>query len=169
MHNDLRTNRSGRVAMTAGLVIVLTGALNAHTYIGLIDPTVRARVESPNANVADLPQPIPGTADSIVCVNVRNASQFFDPRITAIGFDLPDPPGGEPLTGFTLIEAPAGFQLIEGVFNVPERPDAVLDFAIVTGHTFGGGRPDAGLPRSFVSGPGSAWPGHSIRRSRSKE
>ena len=150
MHHDLRTNRSGRIAMTAGLVVVLTGALYAHTYVGLNDPTVRARIESPNSNVADLPQPIPGTADSLVCVNVRNASEFFDPRITAIGFDLPDPPDGGPRIGFRLIESPAGFHLIEGVFNVPERPDAVLDFAIVTGHTFGGGRPDLGLPRSLT-------------------
>lgn len=147
MHHDLRTNRPGRLGMTAGLVVVLTTALYAHTYVGLNDATVQARVQSPTANVADLPQPIPGSEDSIVCVKVRNTSPF-DARITAIGFDLPDPLDGGPLTGFTLLDAPEGFHLIEGVSNVPELPGVVLDFAIVTGRTFGGGRPNVGLPFS---------------------
>ena len=147
MHKNLRTHRAGRFGMTAGLVVVLTSALYAHTYVGLIDATVRARVQSPTANVADLPQPIPGSADSIVCVKVRNTSPF-DARITAIGFDLPDPLDGGPLTGFTLLDAPEGFHLIEGVANVPELPGLVLDFAIVTGRTFGGGRPNIGFPFS---------------------
>ena len=150
MHKNLRTHRSGRFGMTAGLVVVLTSAPYAHTYVGLIDATVRARVQSPTANVADLPQPIPGSADSIVCVKVRNTSPF-DARITAIGFDLPDPLDGGPLTGFTLLDAPEGFHLIEGVANVPELPGLVLDFAIVTGRTFGGGRPNIGLPFSMTT------------------
>jgi hypothetical protein len=51
------------------------------------------------------------------------------------------------------------FHLIEGVTQVPGLPDVTLDFALVTGRTFAGGRPNAGLaPGSTlttfcVSGP----------------
>lgn len=160
MHSDLRTNRLRRLGVTAGLVVILSGALYAHTYVGLIDPmNVRARVQSPNANVVDMPVPIPGTSDSLVCFKVRNSSPY-DARITSIGFHLSDSTIGETLTGFTLLDAPAGFDLIEHVSNVPQLPDVVLDFALVTGRTFGGGRPNLGLAFSpstltqfCVSGP----------------
>jgi hypothetical protein len=51
------------------------------------------------------------------------------------------------------------FHLIEQVSNVPGLPDVTLDFALVTGKTFAGGLPHAGLARSAtlttfcVSGP----------------
>jgi hypothetical protein len=86
-----------------------------------------------------MPIPIPGTDLSIVCFGVRNTS-MFDSRITAIGLELP----GEK-TGFSLISANLGFDLIEQVSHVPELPGVTLDFALVTGRTFGGGRPNAGL------------------------
>ena len=150
-----RRNRSVRRCVTAGLVAVLGSALYAHNYVGLIQPTLtRARVQSPNANVVDLPQPIVGTNLSIVCFKVRNTS-LVDSRITAMGFALPGT-----LTGFTLISPPdSDFHLIEQVSNVPELRDETLDFALVTGRTFAGGRPSAGLPPSSslttfcVSGP----------------
>ena len=123
----------------------------------LWDPVnARARVQSPNANVADYPVPIPGTDLSVVCFKVRNASpQPNDSRITAIGFDVP----GE-ATGYALIgPLDSAFHLIEQVSNVPELHGTTLDFALVTGRTFGGGQPNAGLPPSStlttfcVSGP----------------
>jgi hypothetical protein len=79
----------------------------------------------------------------------------FDSRITAIGFELP----GD-LSGFTLLSATDGdFRVLEGVTHVPGLPDVTLDFALVTGRTFGGGQPPLGLPPSSmlttfcVSGP----------------
>jgi hypothetical protein len=137
------------------LVVLSAGIGYTHNYIGLNDPgLVRARVQSPNASTADFPIGIPGTDLSIMCFKIRNTSPF-DSRITAIGFDLPDSP-----TGFSLVSpTDGGFQLIEQVSNVPQLPDVTLDFALVTGHTFGGGRPHAGLPPSdtlttfCVSGP----------------
>lgn len=155
MVNHLRPHRSVRLYVAALLVALLATSLSAHNYAGLEFPTLaRARVQSPNAATVDMPQPIAGTDLSIVCFKVRNTSPY-DSRISAIGLDLPGT-----LTGFTLISPPDGdFQLIEQVSNVPGLPDVTLDFALVTGRTFGGGRPNAGLPPSStlttfcVSGP----------------
>jgi hypothetical protein len=150
-------NLSLRAAAYVALAAALGGAVaHAHNYVGLEHGGgwVRARVQSPNAQVTDLPIPIPGTDLSIVCFRVRNTS-LFDSRITAIGLELP----GE-ATGFSLISATDGaFGLIEQVTHIPELRDVTLDFALVTGRTFGGGRPNAGLAPSStlttfcVSGP----------------
>ena len=85
----------------------------------------------------------------------RRKDRGFDSRITAIGLELP----GE-VTGFTLLSpTDSDFRLIEQVSQVPNLPDATLDFALVTGRTFGGGRPHSGLAPSVslttfcVSGP----------------
>lgn len=144
MINHLRPHRSVRLYVAALLVAQLATSLSAHNYTGLEFPTLaRARVQSPNAATVDMPQPIAGTDLSIVCFKVRNTSPY-DSRITAVGLDLPGT-----LTGFTLNSPPDGdFQLIEQVSNVPGLPDLTLDFALVTGRTFGGGRPNAGLPPS---------------------
>jgi hypothetical protein len=146
---------ASRFALILCIAVSVSVVAHAHTYIGWLDPVnARARVQSPNANVADFPVPIPDTNLSVVCFKVRNTSPF-DSRITAIGFDVP---GSE--TGYSLIApADSGFQLIEQVANVPELHDTVLDFALVTGRTFGGGQPGAGLAPSAtlttfcVSGP----------------
>ncbi len=127
----------------------------AHNYVGLeLRDLVRARVQSPSASATDLPVPLPGTDLSVVCFGVRNTG-LFDSRITAIGLDLP---GG--LRGFTLVSpVSSGFHLIENVEHVPGLNDVTLDFALVSGRTFGGGKPAAGLPPSgdlttfCVSGP----------------
>jgi len=151
-------NTHSRFAVTSlALVVALGGAAAyAHTYVGLEHGTalVSARVQSPNAQLTDLPVPIAGTDLSVVCFRVRNTSPF-DSRITAIGLDLP----GD-LTGFTLVSPTDGdFHLIEEVTQVPGLPDVTLDFALVTGPTFAGGQPNAGLPPSStlttfcVSGP----------------
>lgn len=131
-------------------------AAYAHNYVGLEHgrPLVAARVQSPNAQLTDFPVPIVGTDLSVVCFRVRNTSEF-DSRITAIGLELP----GD-VTGFTLLSpTDSDFHLIEQVSQVPGLPDATLDFALVTGRTFGGGRPNKGLAPSqtlttfCVSGP----------------
>jgi len=139
------------------MVVALgSAAAYAHTYLGLEYGTalVSARVQSPNSQVTDLPVPIAGTDLSIVCFRVRNTSPF-DSRITAIGFELP----GD-AAGFSLVSPTDGeFRLIEEVTHIPGLPDVTLDFALVTGRTFAGGRPNAGLPPSStlttfcVSGP----------------
>lgn len=124
------------VVMVAAAATVAYG----HTYFGLQHQTlVRARVQSPNASTADFPIPL-GGGSSLVCFGVRNTGAF-DSRITAIGLELP----GE-LSGFSLVSASGGdFDLIEPVEHVPELPDVTLDFALVTGRTFGGGQPHRGL------------------------
>lgn len=144
MHHRSRRYLSVRLITAAGLAAALGTTLYAHNHIGLVHPTLaRARVQSPNASTVDLPVPIDGTGLSTVCFKVRNTSPF-DARITAIGFDLPDS-----LTGFTLTSpASSNFHLIEEVANVPEIPSVTLDFALVTGRTFAGGRPALGLPPS---------------------
>jgi hypothetical protein len=149
------SSRTVRFVLALG-VALLTGAIvQAHTYVGILDPAnARARVQSPNGSVVDLPVPIPGTGLSVACFRVRNASPF-DSRITAIGFDVPGS-----AAGYTLISpTDSGFHLIEQVSNIPELPDTTLDFVLVTGRTFGGGQPKAGLAPSLtlttfcVSGP----------------
>jgi hypothetical protein len=149
------SSRPVRSILALGIALLAGVIVQAHTFIGILDPTsARARVQSPNGSVVDLPVPIPGTDLSVVCVRVRNASPF-DSRITAIGFDVPGS-----ATGYTLISpTDSGFHLIEQVSNIPELHDTTLDFALVTGRTFGGGQPNAGLAPSAtlttfcVSGP----------------
>ncbi len=153
----MSNHRLSAAVVCVAMALALSGAIaHAHNYVGLEHGgvLVRARVQSPNAQLTDLPVPIPGTDLSVVCFGVRNTSQF-DSRITAIGLELP----GE-ATGFSLVSATDdGFDLIEQVTHVPELRDVTLDFALVTGRTFGGGHPHAGLAPSStlttfcVSGP----------------
>lgn len=141
--------------VSLALAVLAVAVPGAHTYLGLEHGAwARARVQSPNANAADLPVPIAETDLSIVCFKVRNTSPF-DSRITAIGLDIP----GD-RTGYALVSPTDGdFHLVEQVAHVPELPGVTLDVALVTGRTFGGGRPNAGLPPSdtlttfCVSGP----------------
>ena len=150
----VRNRRSG-IAIAGVLVVLSAAIVSTHTFVGReTGDLTRVRVESPNASELDFPVPIPGTELSTVCFKVRNTSPF-DSRVTAIGFDLP----GD-LTGFTLASpADSGFEVIEQVANVPQLHHVTLDFALVTGETFGGGDPHAGLafsttPTTFcVSGP----------------
>ena len=132
------------VVLPALVTFLLLGgvAMYAHNYVGLEHGAalVRARVQSPNATTADFPVPIPGTELSTVCFKVQNTSGF-DARITAVGLDVP----GD-LSGFSLVSATAAtFHLIEDVGHVPGLPNVTLDFALVTGRNFNGGRPNAGL------------------------
>jgi hypothetical protein len=138
-------------------LVVLSGTVTyAHTYVGLQHGSLAgARVQSPNSSVTEFPTPIPGTDLSIVCFRVRNTSPF-DSRITAIGLEIP----GAPESGYTLISpVDSAFHLVDGASHVPEIKDAQLTFALFTGKTFGGGRPNTGLAPSStltsfcVSGP----------------
>lgn len=154
MSDRPRTPRAA-VMVTLAALALAGSAVYAHNYVGLEHGAlVRARVQSANAATTDLPTPIEGTNLSVVCFRVRNTGPF-DSRITAIGLELP----GE-ATGYTLVSpTDSDFTLIEQVTHVPGLPDVTLDFALVTGRTFGGGRPHAGLPPSAtpttfcVSGP----------------
>ena len=155
MPKPLVFNRPPALIIAVAIVLVSVVVGYAHTYVGLETPAFfRARLESPNAATTDLPIPIPGTNLSVVCFKVRNTSPL-DSRITAIGLDLPGA-----ATGFALISpTDSEFGLIEQVASVPQLPDVTLDVALVTGRTFAGGRPNAGLapsntPTTFcVSGP----------------
>ena len=151
----LHQSHTYRFVFAVAIAALAVRAVSAHTYIGLEDPlSARARVQSPNSSAVDLPIPIPGTDLSVVCFRVRNTSPF-DSRITAIGLEVP----GD-ATGYTLISPThCPFRLIEQVSNVPQLHGTILDFALVTGRTFGGGDPNAGLAPSAtlttfcVSGP----------------
>lgn len=138
------TARQVGAALT-GLVLA-TGSLAAHTYVGVEHGTlVRARVQSPNASAVDRPTPIPGTNLSVACFKVRNSGPF-DSRLTAIGFALPPDALGQPQQGFALISPlAAGFHLVEQVTQVPGLRDTTLTFALITGKSFAGGTPHAGL------------------------
>ncbi len=144
-----------RLWLALVLGFAMSHSVSAHNYFGLEHPAlVRARVQSPNASTADFPLPIPGTDLSVVCFRIRNSGEF-DSRITAMGVDVP----GD-RTGYTLISPTnTTFHLVEQVAGVPALRGVVLDFALLTGRTFGGGHPDAGLPPSSelvtvcISGP----------------
>jgi hypothetical protein len=135
--------------LVVALVALAGAGAYAHNFLGLQHPLLaRARVESPNASETDFPLPIPGSDLYRVCFRVRNSSPVTsaDSRITAVGFDVPGN-----LNGYTLFSATAGgFQLIEQVEHVPELPGVALDFALITGTNFAGGRPHLGLARSSV-------------------
>ena len=79
--------RTVRFVLACVFAVLASALMQAHTFVGVLDAVnARARVQSPNANVVDLPIPIPGTALSVACFKVRNTSPF-DSRITAIGID----------------------------------------------------------------------------------
>ncbi len=152
----MRNQLIGRTPLAfVSLVLLAAAPALAHTYVGLeFRDLVRARVQSLNGAITELPVPVPGTELSIVCFRVRNTGPF-DSRITAVGLELP----GD-LRGFTLISPTgAGFHLAEQVSHVPGLHDVTLDFALLTGRTVGGGNPRVGLAPAealttfCVSGP----------------
>jgi hypothetical protein len=139
-------SRNRHLWLVLALPVLAAGSVAAHTYVGLEHRTlVRARVQSPNASAVDRPVPIPDTNLSVACFRIRNSGQF-DSRITAIGLALPPDALGQPQTGFALVSPlNAGFHLIEQVTQVPGLRNTTLAFALVTGKTFAGGDPHAGL------------------------
>ena len=141
--------------LVAAILAVSTIELFAHRVIGVGDPIGhRALVQSPNpAPAVDMPIPVFDTGLSVACFRVTNTS-LTGARITAIGLEL----SGE-LSGFALVSPlDRGLSIQENV-EVPGFPGVALDFAVVTGPNFTGGRPQLGLaPQApptliCVSGP----------------
>jgi hypothetical protein len=135
------------VAMTAVIEV------SAHRVIGVNHPTLNvAAVRSPAASVTDMPIPIFDTGLSIVCFRVTNSSETS--RITGVGLELP----GD-LSGFALVSPlDRGLSIHEGV-DAPGFDGASMDFAVVTGTHFAGGRSKNGIEKAdgvvtiCVSGP----------------
>ena len=143
-----------RILIVCVLVAIAAAVdLSAHRVIGVNHPTLHvAAVRSPAANVADMPIPIFDTGLSVVCFRVTNSSSTS--HITGVGLELP----GD-LSGFALISPlDRGLSIEEGV-DAPGIPGATMDFAVVTGTHFAGGRTKNGIQKSegvvtiCVSGP----------------
>ena len=150
----------------AVVVVLLAGRLSAHVIRGLDAPLLAtAFVSSPSA-AGDLPIPIEwGSIDTglrVICFHVANTSpERADrpgwPRVTGIGFELPDR-----RAGFTLVEPrDAGWELQEDVrASLPGRGTVPLDFAIVadvnpTGRTRGRKSVPEGIPPGQAAARGS--------------
>jgi hypothetical protein len=135
--------------VAAGTVI----EVSAHRVIGVNHPTLHvAAVRSPTASPVDLPIPIVDTGLSVACFRVTNSSDTS--YITGVGLELP----GD-LSGFALISPlDRGWSIQEGV-DAAGYPDATMDFAVVTGTHFAGGKPKQGIQKEegpvtiCVSGP----------------
>ena len=141
--------------------LVATGTVievSAHRVIGVSHPTLHvAAVRSPTASPADWPIPIVDTGLSVACFRVTNSSDTS--HITGVGLELP----GD-LSGFALISPlDRGWSIQEGIDAVG-YPDATMDFAVVMGTHFAGGKPKQGIQKEdgpvtiCVSGPFPATP-----------
>src|SRR5687767_13764649 len=108
--------------------------VSAHRVIGVNHPTLHvAAVRSPAASTTDMPVAIFDTGLSVVCFRVTNSSDTS--YITAVGLELP----GD-LSGFALVSPlDRGWSIEEGV-DAPGFADATMDFAMVTGTHFAGGK-----------------------------
>lgn len=153
------------VAVSLSWIVV-----SAHPVKGITDPSATAFVGSPTSG-SDLPVPVawgtpPGGFDSdqsVACFKVANTtlrpgSQW--PRLTAIGFELPDV-----RSGFTLLSPQGeGWQVVENISLDTARGTLTVDFAIVApvnpmGHSmWGWARPLLGLPPNQPSGRDTATP-----------
>jgi hypothetical protein len=145
-----------RVGILVVSVFVVLGAaieLSAHRVIGVNHPTLNvAAVRSPAASQTDMPVPIFDTGLSVVCFKVTNSSESS--HITGVGLELP----GD-LSGFALVSPlDRGWSIEEGG-DARGFPDATMDFAVVMGTHFAGGRPKQGITTAdgvvpiCVSGP----------------
>ena len=147
-----------RLAVLCVLLAMAAIKVSAHRVIGVNHPALHvAAVRSPAASVTDLPVPIYNTGLSVVCFRVTNSSDTS--HITGVGLELP----GD-LSGFALVSPlDRGLSIEEGV-DVPGFPDATMDFAVVAGTHFAGGRSKNGIQKAegavtiCVSGPFPATP-----------
>jgi hypothetical protein len=130
-----------RVFVTFGLVISALSGLSAHFVKGLGSSNLAsAFVSSPTATADPLIPVVWGAQDTglrVACFNVANTSTSPAdrpdwPRITGVGFELPDFPAGPP-SGFSLLTPLGGdWELVEGVeVSLPDHGRVTLDFAIV--------------------------------------
>jgi hypothetical protein len=142
-----------RLALFFALVGITAVKVSAHRVIGVNHPTLNvAAVRSPAATVTDMPVPIYDTGLSVVCFRVTNSSD--NSHITGVGIELP----GD-LSGFALVSPlDRGLSIEEGV-DAPGFAEATMDFAVVTGTHFAGGRSKNGIQKAegvvtiCVSGP----------------
>ena len=144
--------RAGAVAFS---VLAVLGAIevSAHRVIGVNHPALHvAAVRSPAASTTDMPVPIYDTGLSVVCFRVTNSSDTS--YITGVGLELP----GD-LSGFALMSPlDRGWSIAEGV-DAPGFGDSTMDFAVVMGTHFAGGKPKQGIQKGdgvvtiCVSGP----------------
>ena len=126
-------------------MLVVVGAaieLSAHRVIGVNHPDLNvAAVRSPAAAPTDMPVPIFDTGLSVVCFKVTNSSDTS--HITGVGIELP----GD-LSGFALVSPLDRGLSIEEAVDTPGFSDATMDFAVVTGTHFAGGRSKQGIRKS---------------------
>jgi hypothetical protein len=156
----MSTSRVRVGTLVLGVLVVVGAAieLSAHRVIGVNHPTLHvAAVRSPAASTTDMPVPIFDTGLRVVCFRVTNSSDTS--YITGVGLELP----GD-LSGFALMSPlDRGWSIEEGV-DAPGFPDATMDFAVVTGTHFAGGKPKQGIQKEdgtvtiCVSGPFPATP-----------
>ena len=150
-----------RIGVLSLFVLVVVAAaieVSAHRVIGVAHPSLHvAAVRSPAASVTDMPIPILDTGVSVVCFRVTNSSATS--HITGVGLEVP----GD-LSGFALVSPlDRGLSIEEGV-DAPGFPGVTMDFAVVTGTHFAGGRPKNGIQAAegvvtmCVSGPFPALP-----------
>jgi hypothetical protein len=141
----------------ATVVVASAIGLSAHVIKSVDLPgQVTAFVSSPNPGSADAPIPIAwGTTNTslkVACFYVSNTAPPDPgnpnwPRITSLGFELPESP-----SGFALISPLDGnWQLLEGVQQTLGQSVVTLDFAIVarvnpTGRPHGSPDAPLGIP-----------------------
>ena len=130
-----------RLFTAFGLVLASLTGLSAHFVKGLASPDrASAFVSSPTATADPIIPVAWGSQDTtlrVACFNVANTSTPRTdrpdwPRITGVGFELPDLPARPP-SGFSLI-APLDddWELVEGVeATLPDHGTVTLDFAVV--------------------------------------
>ena len=150
--------RGGLFVLVVLAAVMTAIEVSAHRVIGVNYPTQNvAAVRSPAASVTDMPIPIFDTGLSVVCFRVTNSSETS--HITAVGLELP----GD-LSGFALVSPlDRGLSIHEDV-EAPGMAGASMDFAVVTGTHFAGGRSKNGIEKAdgvvtiCVSGPFPAQP-----------
>jgi len=175
-HDRLQRSDTMRLRLFAAfaLVIASLSGLSAHFVKGLASPDlVSAFVSSPTATADPLIPVSWGSQDTslrVACFNVANTSRPRTdtpdwPRITGVGFELPDLPAGPP-SGFSLI-APLDddWEIVEGVEALlPDHGTVTLDFAIVArvnpvgrrrGYPVGSPHDLPGIPPGQLAGRGN--------------
>jgi hypothetical protein len=145
-----RFTSSGRLGLSALLIVAAATGLSAHVVRGLDFPTQATAFVSSPTSAADAPIAIRwGGVDSalrIVCFNVANSSPARAdrpdwPRVTGAGFELPGT-----RTGFALVEPLDGdWQLIEGPRVSLRGTKVTLDFAIVAAGPLRHGKDPRGI------------------------
>jgi hypothetical protein len=152
MTTRLSQRRSMRTAATVAVVCGLSLTTFAHNIAGTRYPDLAkarlSRTLSSTCQPISAVMPVEGTDLYVACFDVQNLSPD-GARITAIGFDLPGDFGEFALVApndfGAELESYAGFEIRNDVDRVPDFPETVLDFALVTGQGFTQGRSCDGI------------------------